>query len=486
MQKIELVFRTVGERTSEIALDLAIKNIQPQRVHIIENVKPFSLAVQQMLKIDYDCYFVVFMDADCLIMENMALFLQENTVPYIDCYVLDKFRGYVHCGVHIVRIDVVQAMKNVEVPKGDRKYVLRPESRIRDLAMQQLNLAKVFRRFAIFHDFCQFYRDIFSKYALRELRSRTDYHQAKLNVYQEDWNRQAPDDLDFQVAKYAIAYTRENFQWNASSQETEKFIAALPSIASWELNKKNILEKESFTLQEAEALLERFPINNQRNGNKTKIFGIGFSQTGTQSLAHALTLLGFNVIYSPDDEVTLKELMAGNYNLSILKDFDGITDITVAPFYTQLDKLFPNSKFILTVRDKKSWLRSLAARWSVDSVLDDSLSSNETNMQRRRLLRVATYGSYTFDEKRFAYAYDLHYEKVIEYFKNRLESLLVFNIYAGEGWEKLCSFLNQPILNQSFPFRKTRTPDPRLLEEVGDLDSKFHLNPIQKTIKYID
>jgi hypothetical protein len=457
MKKIDLVFRSVGERTSEIALDLAIKNIQPNQIYLIENVKPFSLAVQQMLKIDYDCDFVVFMDADCLIMEDMTLFLQENTAPYIDCYVLDKFRGYVHCGVHMVRIDVVQAMKNVEVPKGDRKYVLRPESRIRDLAMHQLNLAKVFRRFTIFHDFCQFYRDIFTKYALRELRSRTDYHQAKLNVYQEDWDMQAPDDLDFQVAKYAIAYTRENIKWNASPEETAKFIEALPSIASCELNKQNILEKESFTLQEAKQLLNRFPIRNQWTSNKTKIFGIGLSQTGTQSLVHALTLLGFNVIYSPDDELTLKELIAENYNLSILKDFDGITDITVAPFYAQLDQLFPNSKFILTVRDKESWLSSLAARWSDNCVLDDSLASNETNMQRRRLLRVATYGSYTFDEEGFSSVYDLHYKNVIEYFKSRLDSLLVFNIYAGEGWKKLCSFLNQPILNQPFPFRETLT-----------------------------
>ena len=138
MKKIDLVFRTVGERTSKVALDLAIKNIQPNQVHVIENVKPFSLAVQQMLRIDYDCDFVVFMDADCLIMEDMSPFLEENTLPYIDCYVLDKFRSYIHCGVHIGRIDVVRAMQAVKIPKNDPKYVLRPESRIRELAMRKL------------------------------------------------------------------------------------------------------------------------------------------------------------------------------------------------------------------------------------------------------------------------------------------------------------------------------------------------------------
>lgn len=452
MKKIDFVYRTVGERTSEIALNLAIQNIQPHQVHVIENVKPFSLAVQQMLKIDYCCDFVVFMDADCLIMEDMTSFLQENTVPYIDCYVLDKFRGYIHCGVHITRIDVLQAMQNVELQNGDRKYIIRPESRIRDLAMRQLNLAKVFRRFTIFHDFCQFYRDIFTKYALRELRSRTDYHQARLNAYQEDWEMQDPDDLDFLVAKFAIAYSRENLPRNASFQETAQFIEDLPNLANRELYQKNISEKQPFTAQEAEELLDKFNRRNQVD-KTTKIFGIGLSQTGTQSLAHALNLLGFNVIYSPDDEVTLTEVMGENYNFSILKDFDGITDIAVAPFYAQLDNLFPDSKFILTIRDKESWIKSLATQWSTESAIDDSLASNETNMQRRRLLRVATYGTYAFNEERFNYIYDLHYRNVIKHFKQRPESLLIINTYAGDGWEKLCPFLSLPICQEPFPFR---------------------------------
>lgn len=450
MNKIDLVFRTVGERTSQIALDLAIKNIQPDRLHIIEQVKPFSLAVQQMLTINYNCDFVVFMDADCLIMEDMTSFLQENTAPYIDCYVLDKFRGYIHCGVHITRRDVVQAMQNVKVSKDDPKYVLRPESRIRDLAMQELNLSIAFKSFTIFHDFGQFHRDIFVKYAIRELRSRTDYHQAKLNFYQEDWEMQAPDDLDFLVAKYAIAYTRENFPRHTSSQETARFIKDLPNLAVRELTKKVISEKEHLTLQEVEELAATIKVQNSFKSKTSRIFGIGLSRTGTKSLTLALNMIGFKVAHYPDDEITLKELMAGKYNFSILKDFDGITDITVAPYYAQLDKLFPDSKFILTIRDKESWLRSVEAHFG--KPVFEGTPSNENTMLLKRLLRVAVYGSYSFNEKRFSYVYDLHYRNVTEYFKDRPESLLIINICEGEGWEKLCPFLNLPIFDKSFPF----------------------------------
>lgn len=448
MRKIDLVFRTVGERTAQIALDLAIRNIQPNQVHIIENVKPFSLAVQQMLKINYDGDFVVFMDADCLIMEDMAPFLQENTAPYVDGYLWDKFRGTIR-GLHIARRDVVRAMQAVQVSKDDPKYVLRPESRIRDLALSQLNLEKVFKPFSVFHDFCQFYHDIFAKYALRELRSRTDDHQRKLNSYQEDWETQAPDDLDFQVANYAIAYARKHLQVDASTRETAQFIEELPNLAIRELSKKGIPEKSPLTLQEVEELSATIKILNPFKTKNRKIFGIGLNRTGTKSLTLALHRLGFKVAHYPDDEVTLKELMTGKYDFSILNDFDGITDIIVAPFYAQLDKLFPDSKFILTIRDKQSWLRSLEAHFSKPVV--EGVASNENTMLLRRLLRVAVYGTYIFNEERFSYVYDLHYKNVVDYFKYRHESLLILNISKGEGWEKLCPFLSLPVSEQPFP-----------------------------------
>jgi hypothetical protein len=450
MKKIYLVFRTVGERTSQVALDLAIQNIQPNQVHLIENVKPFSQAVQQMLTIDYDCDFVVFMDADCLIMEDMVPFLQKNTTPYVDCYVLDKFRGQIHCGVHITRIDVVQAMQKVEIPRDDPKYVLRPESRTRSLALSQLKVGKVFKQFKILHDFFQFYRDIFAKYALRELRSRTEYHQARLNLNQEDWALQ-DEDLDFKVAKQAIDYTRETLNANATSQEIAEFIADLPNLAIRELQQRNIPEKAPFTLQEALDFSAKINTTKRLKSKRMKVFGIGLSRTGTKSLTQALNLLGINVVHYQDEQTNFKELMAGNYELSILNEFDGTTAVSVAPYYAQLDQLFPDSKFILTVRNKESWLRSIEAQWSRKPVVYES--GDETKAQLNLLVRVAVYGTYVFNKERLSYIYDLHYKNVIEYFKSRPESLLIIDICDGQGWETLCPFLNLPILEEPFPWK---------------------------------
>jgi hypothetical protein len=452
MRKIDLVFRTVGERTSEIALDLAIRHIAPDQVHVIDRVMPFSRAVHRMLEISYQADFVVFVDADCLILEDMREFLNTNSQPYVDRYVLDRFRGRIHAGVHITRLDVLQAMQQVRVSKDDIKYILRPESYIRHLAMEQLNYSKAAAPFKIFHDFCQFYEDIFAKYALRELRSRTVEHRARLNRVMAGWSR---DDLDFVVARYAVQYTRDAMSPESTDRELDDYIASLPQIATREIAKMGLPEKPPFSMKEVEALEPQF--GSYLNGRDEKIFGIGLSRTGTKSLTNALDILGITVAHNPVDETTFTELASGQYDLSVLNTFgfDGMTDIAAAAFYPQLDKSYPNSKFILTVRDKASWLDSMEQHWYEKPIFED-IPGQESKLKMRRFLRAAVYGLYTFNRERLSYAYDRHYEGVYAYFAQRPDDLLVLNICEGQGWEKLCPFLAVPPIEGPFPHVKRK------------------------------
>ena len=100
----------------------------------------------------------------------------------------------------------------------------------------------------------------------------------------------------------------------------------------------------------------------QANLQGRKIFGIGLSRTGTKSLTSALETLGLKISHFPTDRRTFKELYSGHYNLSILGDVDGITDVTVAPYYAQLEKVFPDALFILTEREKEA--TSFIHHWS--------------------------------------------------------------------------------------------------------------------------
>lgn len=458
MTKIDLVFRKIDERTAEASLELAKRHIRPDNVYIIDDVRPFTKCVEEMLKIDHDCDYVVYLDADCLILEDMRGFIEQCDAAYVDSYVSDRFRGRIHCGVHITRVDLVRAMARVTPPEDDLKYVLRPESRLRNLAMKPLRMSKQFRNFDILHDYFQFNRHIFMKYALRELRSRTHVQLHRLKSAMSRW----PDPTgegevdDFTIAQIAVDYARREVSANATPAETHAFIETLPQRAEAELARHGIAEKDNLSLADVEAWLEA---NDDRPyfGNKqttSKIFGLGLSRTGTRSLTGALQVLGYDTSHYPIDEDTYTELSNGQYDLTLLKYHDGLTDITTVPFYQQLDKAYPGSKFILTVRDKDAWLRSCANHWFNRPAFkhtDDP--DDEVHMLMRQFLRSAVYGCYNFVPERFSWVYDQHVAAVKDYFKDRPDDLLILDICSGEGFEKLAPFLGREIPTEPFPHK---------------------------------
>jgi hypothetical protein len=180
---------------------------------------------------------------------------------------------------------------------------------------------------------------------------------------------------------------------------------------------------------------------------RPKVFGIGLSKTGTSSLAAALNALGVRTIHYPNDPVTYSELRHGNVDLSILKEYSGIADTPVVPYYAQFDKVFPGSKFILTIRDKTSWLASVEKHWQAATNYPDEPLKREF----QQFIRAAVYGCIDFNRDRFSYVYDLHFNNVLSYFAHRPDDLLILNICNGEGWERLCSFLGVPVPDIEFP-----------------------------------
>ena len=179
-----------------------------------------------------------------------------------------------------------------------------------------------------------------------------------------------------------------------------------------------------------------------------KVFGLGLSKTGTSSLTDALNILGIKSVHYPHDDRTFDELRGGNYNLSILEQYQGIVDIPVAPFYAQLDCIYPKSKFVLTVRDKNKWLDSCEVHWR----LMTDWQNNFPQFKRfHEFISAVVYGTLSFNRERFSYVYDLHLKNALDYFKNREEDFLVLDICGGEGWESLCCFLGMSVPNQPFP-----------------------------------
>lgn len=183
-----------------------------------------------------------------------------------------------------------------------------------------------------------------------------------------------------------------------------------------------------------------------------RVFGLGLSKTGTSSLNEALTRLGIPSIHYPSDARTEAQLRAGDFRLDILEvdggGYRGATDIPIAPFYRELDAAWPGSRFVLTVRGKTEWLRSVELHWRLMMEWWHGLP----DFQRfQRFVSEAAYGAVEFDRARFAEAYDAHVAGVLSHFRGRPDDLLVLDVCGGEGWQELCAFLRCPAPGTPFP-----------------------------------
>jgi hypothetical protein len=191
---------------------------------------------------------------------------------------------------------------------------------------------------------------------------------------------------------------------------------------------------------------------------RAKVFGIGLSRTGTTSLTHALQLLGYKAIHFPHDSVTRTEVYrcldsdAQCLSLALLQEADAITDTPVCCVYKALDKAYPGSKFILTVREKRSWLRSCRSFWLGEleplcRALPESWLPQYLHVIHERL-----YGTQQYEEETFSRAYDAYTAEVREYFRERSQDLLIMDLCSGEGWSKLAPFLEVPLPETRFPW----------------------------------
>jgi hypothetical protein len=188
-----------------------------------------------------------------------------------------------------------------------------------------------------------------------------------------------------------------------------------------------------------------------------RIFGVGLSRTGTSSLAQALSILGFWSLHHPHDDRTREEILSflatggDRLLLSVLKRLDAVTDTPVCATFEALDAAYPGSRFILTTRDKQSWLQSCRAFWATSldpSVPDHSREHPDayTNAICEKLYRGSK-----FDRARFSRAYDDYHERVRAHFHDRSGDLLTIDICAGEGWGPLSEFLDLPEPTTEFP-----------------------------------
>lgn len=176
-----------------------------------------------------------------------------------------------------------------------------------------------------------------------------------------------------------------------------------------------------------------FLISFKKDKNKTKIFCIGFQKTGTTSLKKALKILGYKC-YKEFNWKSYWILRSKKYVEKLKKsNYDAFVDFPInsGELYKRIDVSIPKSKFILTVRDPESLKKSYQnyykhAPWTRKFNITPQIAIKSSKDRDKEIMR---------------------------YFEDKKSQLLVMNVINGDGWEKLCYFLDKPIPKKPFPHK---------------------------------
>ena len=193
----------------------------------------------------------------------------------------------------------------------------------------------------------------------------------------------------------------------------------------------------------------------------TRIFGIGLHKTATTSLHKAFQILGFDSLHWGKGEApAVWNEMSADGRSKTLERFYAASDLPIPLLYKQLDKSYPGSKFILTVRDEWEWLQSVRRMfnpaYNATRRLWDIYPISHT-------LHRELYGMTHFNEIAFLERYIRHNGEVQGYFRERPEDMLVMDMNGEDLWDRLCSFIgiDRPAVPypQEYVTRRLREPE---------------------------
>jgi len=201
----------------------------------------------------------------------------------------------------------------------------------------------------------------------------------------------------------------------------------------------------------------------------SKIFCIGANKTGTTTIEAVFKGLNFRVPNQQDQELSIVDpLREGNFLLlkNYCDHYDAFQD---APFshehnYIIFDVLFPNSKFILTIRDEQEWFESVLRfhkkvfkfrfkRQATESFFKEKnlyLKHNYIYESQRRIVMRFESEQLFFDwkglynRKKRINSYRLRNEAIVRYFLDRPKQLLIIDVTKEIDTSKIVDFLSLP------------------------------------------
>jgi hypothetical protein len=214
-----------------------------------------------------------------------------------------------------------------------------------------------------------------------------------------------------------------------------------------------------------------------------KVFGVGLHRSGTDSLKIALTHLGFGPTYhmkellfeesglttSGDIDLWHKAALGidTNNNLAtILEPWGSGTDMPLAAFQEDLLQIYPDAKFVLTIRPAEKWFDSISnsvchiagTNWYMPVVSQLPFFPFTRFKAQRPMVHAAS--KIVFEGQDLDYQCDpANREATLKSYDEwsvrvqktiPKEQLLVFRT-GKDGYEELASFLGVPVPDEPYP-----------------------------------
>lgn len=196
-----------------------------------------------------------------------------------------------------------------------------------------------------------------------------------------------------------------------------------------------------------------------------KVFCIGYNKTGTTSIGCALESLGYNL----GDQAAAEQLMDNwavrNFQsiIEYCSKADAFQDLPFSIDFTYqiLDFVFPDSKFILTVRDNADeWYESLIRFYQKIMGIEHFPTAKDMKKfpyggegwfwrQEKNIFHINE--TTVCNKEIYKASYTGHNKRVIEYFRFRPNDLLILNLSNPSSIRLLCEFLGKKYVGQRMP-----------------------------------
>ena len=166
------------------------------------------------------------------------------------------------------------------------------------------------------------------------------------------------------------------------------------------------------------------------------VFCIGLPKTGTTSLCEALNSMGYHALHNPEQFWNM--LHVGIYRYDS-EPWDALCHFGFRQ-YRCLSNEYPDAYFILTIRDKHSWLDSCQRQFTQVNIHGIT----------QELVRMECFGTLVYDRGMFEDVYDAHNRNVLQFFSEiAADHWLLMDV--ADGWGELPEFLHCETPAMDFP-----------------------------------